>query len=147
LIRKAENLTQSEFAAKFGVAKSTYANYETGFSNPDFLFLQQVSDKYGVTADQLLYSQLSAESIKKTAESTSKSTPNSTPKAQKYPTRSGAGMTLNEGRAPYGKTCQECAGKDKIIASQEKTIKALESALNIAEARLSDLEKAQKKGQ
>lgn len=47
-------LTQSEFAKKIDVARTTYAMYEQGNREPDYKTLQRIADYYNVTTDFLL---------------------------------------------------------------------------------------------
>lgn len=47
-------LTQSEFAKKIDVARTTYAMYEQGHREPDYETLQRIADYYDVTIDYLL---------------------------------------------------------------------------------------------
>lgn len=47
-------LTQSEFAKKIDVARTTYAMYEQGNREPDYETLQRIADYYDVTIDYLL---------------------------------------------------------------------------------------------
>ncbi|PIC59067.1 hypothetical protein CSV80_00660 [Sporosarcina sp. P12(2017)] len=48
------NLTQSEFAKKIDVARTTYAMYEQGHREPDYKTLQRIADYYNVSIDSLL---------------------------------------------------------------------------------------------
>lgn len=47
-------LTQSEFAKKIDVARTTYAMYEQGNREPDYKTLEKIADYYDVTTDYLL---------------------------------------------------------------------------------------------
>lgn len=47
-------MTQKEFSAKLGIARTTYSGYELGTSEPDNDTLQKLADYYGVTTDYLL---------------------------------------------------------------------------------------------
>ena len=53
-IRKAEGLSQTEFAEKFHVTRQTVSNWETGKSYPDVNSLVLMSETFGVTVDALL---------------------------------------------------------------------------------------------
>lgn len=53
-LRKTTTLTQSEFAKKIDVARTTYAMYEQGNREPDYETLRKIADYFGVTTDYLL---------------------------------------------------------------------------------------------
>lgn len=53
-LRESLNLTQADFGASVGVAKSTYNNYETGVREPKSDFWFAVAQKYKVTIDYLM---------------------------------------------------------------------------------------------
>lgn len=52
--RESLGMTQAEFGASVGIAKSTYNNYETGIRDPKSDFWIAVAQKYGVTIDYLM---------------------------------------------------------------------------------------------
>ena len=53
-LRESRHMTQAEFGASVGVAKSTYNNYETGIRDPKSDFWIAVATKYDVTIDYLM---------------------------------------------------------------------------------------------
>ena len=55
-IRKAEGLSQTEFAEKFHVTRQTVSNWEHGKNYPDMETLIRISDEYGITFDELIKS-------------------------------------------------------------------------------------------
>lgn len=46
-IRLTNHMTQEEFAAKLGIKRTTYANYENGTRNPSLKFLMAIKDVFG----------------------------------------------------------------------------------------------------
>lgn len=52
-LRKAEKITQSEFAEKLGIGRVNYTRYETNVSRPDYETLIAIADFYGITLDEL----------------------------------------------------------------------------------------------
>ena len=62
-LREKKSITQVELATIVEVKKNTYSNYETGYSNPDFLVLKRISNYFGYKVDDLLYTHLSEEDI------------------------------------------------------------------------------------
>lgn len=53
-LRSTTTLTQSEFAKKIDVARTTYAMYEQGNREPDYETLLRIANYYSVTTDYLL---------------------------------------------------------------------------------------------
>lgn len=53
-LRRSAGLTQSEFAKKIDVARTTYAMYEQGNREPDYATLQKIADYFEVSTDYLL---------------------------------------------------------------------------------------------
>ncbi len=53
-IRKAEGLSQTEFAEKFHVTRQTVSNWEHGKNYPDMETLMRISNEYGITFDELI---------------------------------------------------------------------------------------------
>lgn len=53
-LRNITHLTQSEFAKKIDVARTTYAMYEQGNREPDYETLKRIAKFHGVTTDYLL---------------------------------------------------------------------------------------------
>lgn len=52
--RKKKKLSQTKFAEKFGVGRSTIAMWETGDREPDAETIQKLADFFDVTTDYLL---------------------------------------------------------------------------------------------
>lgn len=52
--RKKKKLSQTKFAEKFGVGRSTIAMWETGDREPDLDTIQKLANFFGVTTDYLL---------------------------------------------------------------------------------------------
>lgn len=53
-LRTTRKKTQSDFAKIIGVARTTYAMYEQGQREPDYVTLQKIADYYEVSIDYLL---------------------------------------------------------------------------------------------
>lgn len=53
-LRRKNNFTQSDLAKKIGVSKSTIANYESGYRNPDNKTLIKIANIFNVSTDELL---------------------------------------------------------------------------------------------
>ena len=53
-LRKRENLSQEEFAERFGVSRQSVAKWENGESTPDVEKCVEISDYYETTVDVLL---------------------------------------------------------------------------------------------
>jgi transcriptional regulator with XRE-family HTH domain len=53
-LRNSTKLTQSEFAKKIDVARTTYAMYEQGNREPDYEILKKIANYYDVSTDYLL---------------------------------------------------------------------------------------------
>lgn len=54
-LRELKGLTQQALAELLNIKKNTYANYETGYSSPDFQLLKTISEFFGLPADEMLY--------------------------------------------------------------------------------------------
>lgn len=64
-LREQKGLTQQQVADLLSFKKNTYANYETGYSSPDFQVLKSLSDFFGFPADEMLYQDISSLDFKK----------------------------------------------------------------------------------
>lgn len=53
-IRKQHNLSQEQFAEKLYITRQAVSRWETGKSVPNIDTLKLISEKFGVSADQLL---------------------------------------------------------------------------------------------
>lgn len=53
-LRSNKKLTQKKVADYLGVARSTYAMYETGATEPDHMTLTRLADFFGVSIDYIL---------------------------------------------------------------------------------------------
>jgi transcriptional regulator with XRE-family HTH domain len=53
-LRKKKNWSQQEAADRLGIAKSTYAGYESGYRRPPLQALIQIADLFEVSIDDLL---------------------------------------------------------------------------------------------
>lgn len=53
-LRKENNISQKEFAAKMGVSNVVLSRYESDERKPDYDVLQQIADYFEVTLDYLL---------------------------------------------------------------------------------------------
>lgn len=58
-VREKKALSQSDAASLLGLGRSTYANYESGATFPKFDILQKIVLKIGISADDLLFTDLS----------------------------------------------------------------------------------------
>lgn len=54
VLRENRRVTQKEVSNKLGIARSTYAKYETGQSQPDHEMLQKLADYYETSIDHLI---------------------------------------------------------------------------------------------
>lgn len=74
-LRKEHNLTQAELGEKLGVTNKTVSRWETGNYMPPIEMLEQLSDMYGLTINELISgSKLSTEDYKTMAEANIKET-------------------------------------------------------------------------
>lgn len=55
-LRKAQGLTQQDFAKVFNYSDKTISKWELGYSSPNIGTLKQIADYYGVTVDYFLIS-------------------------------------------------------------------------------------------
>ena len=53
-LRKEENLTQAEFAARLNYSDKAVSKWERGDSLPDVVMLKTIADLYGLRVDDLL---------------------------------------------------------------------------------------------
>lgn len=53
-LRKQKGITQTELSKVLGVGKTTISNYETGYSTPDSLIIQRLSEFFNVSTDFLI---------------------------------------------------------------------------------------------
>lgn len=53
-IRKENNLTQAEFASKYGITYQAVSNWEHGKNLPDIALLKQIANDFNVSIDELL---------------------------------------------------------------------------------------------
>ena len=53
-LRKHENLSQEEFAERFGVSRQSVAKWESGESTPDLFKCREIADRYDITIDTLV---------------------------------------------------------------------------------------------
>ena len=53
-LRKQENLSQEEFAERFGVSRQSVAKWESGESTPDVYKCREISDYYDLSIDALI---------------------------------------------------------------------------------------------
>ncbi|WP_141433925.1 helix-turn-helix domain-containing protein [Bacillus sp. 03113] len=53
-LRKKNNWSQQDAADRLGIAKSTYAGYESGYRRPPLQALIQIADLFDVSIDYLL---------------------------------------------------------------------------------------------
>ncbi len=58
-LRKQKDLKQSDMLAAIGINKSTWGNYETGLSKPNFLDLLEIAKYFGTTETELIHADLS----------------------------------------------------------------------------------------
>lgn len=73
-LRKEQDLTQEELGEALGVSNKTVSRWETGMYLPPVEMLQQLSERYGVSINELLSGErLSAESYREKAEENIKS--------------------------------------------------------------------------
>lgn len=53
-LRKKENLTQEEFAERFGVSRQSVAKWESGESAPDIYKCREIAEYYEISLDALV---------------------------------------------------------------------------------------------
>ena len=53
-LRKKENLSQEEFAERFGVSRQSVAKWESGESLPDVLKCREIAEFYDISIDTLI---------------------------------------------------------------------------------------------
>ncbi|MGX8703622.1 MAG: helix-turn-helix domain-containing protein, partial [bacterium] len=53
-LRKKENMSQEEFAERFGVSRQSVAKWESGESAPDVFKCSEIAEAYDVSLDVLL---------------------------------------------------------------------------------------------
>ncbi len=53
-LRKSENLSQEEFAERFGVSRQSVAKWESGESAPDLMKAREIADYYDLSLDALV---------------------------------------------------------------------------------------------
>ena len=53
-LRKKENLSQEEFAERFGVSRQSVAKWESGESLPDVIKCREIADHYELSIDTLI---------------------------------------------------------------------------------------------
>ena len=53
-IRKSHNLSQQQFAERFGVTRQTVSNWENDKHYPDMKILKHISNEYEVSFDTLI---------------------------------------------------------------------------------------------
>jgi transcriptional regulator with XRE-family HTH domain len=53
-LREDNDLTQEELAKDLNIIRSTLANYESGFREPNFSLLIKIADYFNVSLDYLL---------------------------------------------------------------------------------------------
>lgn len=58
-LRKKSGFKQIELSEKLGIKANTISNYEKGVSQPDYKILKLLTEIFNVSADELLYSDLS----------------------------------------------------------------------------------------
>ena len=74
-LRKENNLTQAELGEKLGVTNKTISRWETGNYMPPVEMLEELSNMYGMTINELLSGKkLSTEEYKEMAETNIKET-------------------------------------------------------------------------
>ena len=53
-LRKQENLSQEDFAERFGVSRQSVAKWEGGESTPDLMKCREIADYYDISIDTLV---------------------------------------------------------------------------------------------
>jgi AbrB family looped-hinge helix DNA binding protein len=66
-LRKMDNLTQEEFAERFGVSRQSVAKWESGDSTPDILKCSEIAVYYEITLDTLVYVSLEGSETRSSA--------------------------------------------------------------------------------
>ena len=64
ILRKEKRISQAQLATLLGVVPGTISNYENGVSEPDLKIVEEMTKILGVSAQDLLYIDLSKEKIK-----------------------------------------------------------------------------------
>ncbi|HYC30505.1 MAG TPA: helix-turn-helix transcriptional regulator, partial [Chitinophagaceae bacterium] len=60
-LREKQQLTQVEIAPLIGFTKATWSNYENGASQPAMDGLIKISNYFGITLDELIFSDIPAQ--------------------------------------------------------------------------------------
>ncbi len=63
-LRKQENLTQEEFAERFGVSRQSVAKWESGESQPDLNKCREIAEYYELSLDVLVSVPLAEQDVK-----------------------------------------------------------------------------------
>ena len=63
-LRKKENLSQEEFAERFGVSRQSVAKWEAGESVPDLMKAREIAEYYDITLDAMISLSLEGDDIK-----------------------------------------------------------------------------------
>lgn len=114
-LRKQKGLNQQDLAVFVGKGDTTIGNWEKGISEPNFTELTKISNYFGISVDDLLYTDLANAHLKRSGgegknrgKSTPKSTPNRTPNTVSDPN-----LALF-GRVPKVVTV-DTAGQDNVV--------------------------------
>ncbi|RTL47226.1 MAG: XRE family transcriptional regulator [Sphingobacteriales bacterium] len=146
-IRKFYNLKLNEIPDFIGVTAVTWNDYERGKSNPPLKVILKISEKTGISIDDLLKEKISDlhliqnEDFKKNQK---KLHPNLHQNLHLIPKK----YPQNEGNSNVNEPCSACLYKDQIILHKDKLIEALQgqiNALNSLVAKLSADAPTQKK--
>ena len=62
-LRKKENLSQEDFAERFGVSRQSVAKWESGESMPDLMKAREIAEYYDISVDTLIDLSLSGTDI------------------------------------------------------------------------------------
>ncbi len=64
-LRKSENLSQEEFAERFGVSRQSVAKWENGESTPDIFKCCEIAEHYNISVDVLVNMPLEEQNVNK----------------------------------------------------------------------------------
>ena len=153
-LRKQKGLNQSEASETLGCSRSTYSNYETGYTQPDFDKLLEISQFFDINVDDLLNEDLQkarfeddlddAKNGKKGKVSGKERGKVDPLKHHNYfvDTPELANMMVQEAEP---NSCKICDYKDEVIKALRGQIKALELAVNQQQQRLEEYGRQNKK--
>lgn len=130
-LRRLNNLNQDQIKAGKGFSRTTWSNYENNVSDPNLSDFVEIIKYFGVSADAVLFDDMTKdvhlkekmELWKKQLKSTPNLTPNSTSKGKNYPENDTPPSFVNDPGL-----VEKLGHKEEIISNQKQTIESLKQA-------------------